>query len=86
MTRAEMSVEGLRVKLKHFIDVFPLATFPAGLVGTVCNVDTRSTIFLHVRLDMRFTALAEWDNCLQVGPVERRGEFASSPEDWEALA
>ena len=56
-----------RVCLKHAVDIYPLGVFPAGLTGTVVDVDPTSIVVFHVRLDQHFDCLNPWNNRLQIG-------------------
>lgn len=63
MTNAKV---GDKVRLRTTVHIFPIGIYPAGLTGTIMEIDH----FAMMQLDQYFPELKEWDNCLQVGLTE----------------
>ncbi len=90
-TRTELTAEekliarnGARVRLKNPIDIYHLGFFPAGLTGTVEQVDiTSQPIMAEIKFDNHFECLDEWQNCMQAGINEE--ECASLLTDYELI-
>lgn len=55
---------GQHVQLKQDWDVFPLGIVLAGNTGTVTAIRDGA---IHVKLDMHFPDLDEWQNVLHIG-------------------
>lgn len=59
---------GDRVRTTDTIEIFPIDIFPAGLTGTVTEIDPDpdAGIVALVTLDEHHDGLTEWHNALQV--------------------
>lgn len=78
---------GKRVRLNRNLDLHPLGCFPAGLSGTITEVNLDAPAarpIAHVRFSVPIPPLAEWDNQLQLFRVHDRVSDAT-PECFDLV-